>query len=225
VEDRIEQQFAGWLRERLGHAVGIAVARLDRVYPLFPEEEAHAAGAVESRRVEFSVGRWCARQALGELGISPQAIQVGMRGAPVWPAGACGSITHSRGLCAAVAARSTEFAGLGIDIVDLEEARSALDSSPSLIATEHEVAAARSAFAESREDEHALAILFSAKESAIKAMSAKFDRYVEFTEVTVGFDGAAFSAECQPFGTHAQGWWAVRGGCGFTAAFIDSLPR
>jgi 4'-phosphopantetheinyl transferase EntD len=220
VEDRIEQQFAGWLRERLGEGVGIAVARLDRQYPLFPDEESHIAGAVERRRIEFSVGRWCARQALGELGIASQAIQVGIRGAPVWPAGTCGSITHSSGLCAAVAARSTDFAGLGIDIVDLEEARSALASSSHLIASEPEVAAARSALGASREDAHSLAILFSAKESAIKATSAKFDRYVEFTEVAIRFDGGAFSAECPPFGTHAQGWWAVRGVSGFTAAVM-----
>jgi 4'-phosphopantetheinyl transferase EntD len=222
VEDRIEQQFAGWLRERLGEEVGIAVARLDRQYPLFPDEESHIAGAVERRRIEFSVGRWCARQALGELGIASQAIQVGIRGAPVWPAGTCGSITHSSGLCAAVAARSTDFTGLGIDIVGLEEARTTLDSSPYIIATEPEVAAARSALAESGVDAHALAILFSAKESAIKAMSSKFDRYVEFTEVGIDVEGGTFSAECQPFGTRAEGWWAVRGSYGFTAAVMLS---
>lgn len=229
MEDGIEQQFAGWLREHLGtrlcQNVGIAVAPLDRLvpdrlYPLFPEEESHVAGAVEIRRIEFSVGRWCARQALAELGIAPQAIRVGTRGEPIWPAGACGSITHSRGLCAAVAARCTDFAGLGIDIVDLEEARSGLASSPYLIATDAEVTAARLALAASLEDTHALAILFGAKESAIKAMSSKFDRYVEFTEVGIRFDGAAFSAECQAFGTHAEGWWAVRGGYGFTAAVL-----
>lgn len=220
MADGIEQQFAAWLRERLGQEVGIAVAPLDRLHPLFPEEQAHVESAVESRRVEFSVGRWCARQALGELGIAPQAIPVGVRGAPVWPDGACGSITHSSGSCAAVAARSTDFTGVGIDIVDLEEARLTFDSSPYAIATEPEVTAACSALAASRDDAHAIAILFGAKESAIKAMSAKVDRYVEFTEVAVRFDGAAFSAECQPFGTHAEGWWAVRGGCGFTAAVM-----
>jgi 4'-phosphopantetheinyl transferase EntD len=180
---------------------------------------------VEGRRIEFSVGRWCARQALGQRGIDPQAIPVGARGGPIWPDGACGSIAHSSGLCAAVAALSTDFAGLGIDVVELEEARLTLDSSPHIIANEPEVAAARSALAASREDAHALAILFSAKESAIKAMSARFDRYVEFTEVAIRFDGAAFSARCEPFGTRAEGCWAVRGGYGFTAAFIVLRPR
>lgn len=224
MEDGIEEQFAGWLRERLisplRPGVGIAVAPLDRLYPMFPEEESHVAGAVEIRRIEFSVGRWCARQALGAVGIASQAIPVGVRGGPVWPAGACGSITHSRGLCAAVAALSADFAGLGIDIVDLEEARSGLASSAPLFASEPEAAAARLALAASREDVHALAILFGAKESAIKAMSSKFDRYVEFTEIAIRFDGAAFSAGCPPFGTHTEGWWAVRGGYCFTAAVL-----
>lgn len=230
MEDGIEQQFAAWLRERLGETVGIAVAPLDRARPLLPKEEAHAAGAVLSRRIEFSVGRWCARQALAERGIAPQAIGVGLRGAPIWPEGACGAITHSCGLGAAVAALRTDFTGLGIDVVDLEEAdleeadpeeaRSRLASSASLFATESEITAARAALAGSHEEPHALAILFSAKESAIKAMSARFDRYVEFTEVAIQFDGAAFSARCEAFGTRAEGWWAVRGSCGFTAAVL-----
>lgn len=218
LKDGIEQQFAEWLRDRFGPAAGVAAARLDRAYPLFAEEEAHVAHAVLSRRLEFSVGRWCARRALSELGFLPQPILVGERREPLWPCGACGSISHAGGACAAVAARSTDLEGLGIDIVDLAEARLRLTGAVSVFAGEKELSAARAAFARTQEGAHVLGLLFSAKESAIKAMSARVDRFLEFTDVTVQFDGAAFFAECACFETHARGWWAVRDGYGFTAA-------
>jgi len=226
LADGIEQQLSQWLRERFGPAVGIGVARADRLRPLFPEEEEYVRGAVEGRRIEFSVGRWCAREALAERGIAPQAIGVGMRMAPAWPEGFCGAITHcgtqagthSGGPCAAVAALTTDFAGLGIDIVDLEEARPILASADSFIAREAELTGARMALGESGEEAHAPVILFSAKESAIKAMTARFDRFVDFTEVEVRFDRDAFTARARSFGVEAEGWWAVRGGYVFTAA-------
>ena len=36
-------------------------------------------------------------------------------GAPLWPAGLVGSITHTQGYAAALAARAGDFAGLGVD--------------------------------------------------------------------------------------------------------------
>ena len=60
----IEQELATWLGEKFGERVGIAVAALDREYPLWPEEQSRVAGAVARRRIEFSTGRSCARRAL-----------------------------------------------------------------------------------------------------------------------------------------------------------------
>lgn len=150
---------------------------------------------------------------MGEIGVAAQAIPVGVRMGPVWPAGVCGSITHAGGLCAAIAARNTAAAGLGIDVVELEEAGAMLVASGSLIADEAELDAARSALGE-----QAAAILFSAKESAIKAMSARLDRFVDFTEVGVRFEGSGFGARCEAFGSLAEGWWTICEGYGFTSA-------
>ncbi|MQS37792.1 4'-phosphopantetheinyl transferase, partial [Streptomyces katsurahamanus] len=55
--------------------------------PLFPEEEAALARAVERRRREFTTVRGCARRALAGLGLSAAPLVPGVRGAPVWPDG------------------------------------------------------------------------------------------------------------------------------------------
>ncbi len=86
----------------------------------YPEEHAHVARAIAKRQHEFLAGRHCAREALAALGVAAQAIQVGPRRAPVWPAGQVGSISHARGLVLAVAAQQEHCAGLGIDAEHLE---------------------------------------------------------------------------------------------------------
>jgi enterobactin synthetase component D / holo-[acyl-carrier protein] synthase len=82
---------------------------------LFPEEQAVVSGAVEKRRKEFATGRMCARKALAGLGVPPQAVPSGLKGAPVWPAGIVGSITHCNGYFAAAVAREAEMLSIGID--------------------------------------------------------------------------------------------------------------
>ncbi|MGO1054884.1 4'-phosphopantetheinyl transferase family protein [Crossiella sp. CA198] len=82
---------------------------------LFPAEEALLAKSVPKRRAEFTAARWCARQALAALGEPPAPILPDERGAPQWPTGFVGSITHCAGYRAAAVARSTDAHSLGID--------------------------------------------------------------------------------------------------------------
>lgn len=82
---------------------------------LYPEEQAYVARAVDGRRREFMTGRHCARVALGRLGVTPTAIAKGARGAPCWPAGVVGSITHCAGYRAAAVALATDLVAIGID--------------------------------------------------------------------------------------------------------------
>ena len=82
---------------------------------LFPAEEAAIARAVAKRRSEFATGRACARAALAKLGLPPVPIVPGLRGAPQWPAGVTGSITHCAGYRASAVARLTDVAGIGLD--------------------------------------------------------------------------------------------------------------
>ena len=82
---------------------------------LFPEEEAVIARAVDKRRREFTTARACARAALDKLGLPPVPIVPGLRGAPGWPAGIVGSITHCAGYRAAAVARDREVVTIGLD--------------------------------------------------------------------------------------------------------------
>ena len=82
---------------------------------LLPEEEPAVANAVAKRRREFTTVRHCARLAMAQLGVPPAPIPRGERGAPSWPAGVVGSMTHCAGYRAAVAAHATDVLSLGID--------------------------------------------------------------------------------------------------------------
>ena len=85
--------------------------------PLGPEEEQFIATAGDKRKRDFRAGRHCAKAALAALGGPADAvIGVGERRQPLWPAGYCGSISHTRGHCVAVAGRREEFRAMGIDI-------------------------------------------------------------------------------------------------------------
>ncbi|HEY0265490.1 MAG TPA: 4'-phosphopantetheinyl transferase superfamily protein [Rhizomicrobium sp.] len=83
--------------------------------PLDPAEAVHVAKAGESRRRDFALGRACARAALAGLGHGDAVISIGAGGAPVWPPGIVGSITHTRGYAAALAADEGLFRALGLD--------------------------------------------------------------------------------------------------------------
>jgi 4'-phosphopantetheinyl transferase EntD len=82
---------------------------------LFAEEEAVVARAVDKRRNEFTTGRACARAALFALGLAPVPIPSGPRGAPQWPAGVVGSITHCAGYRASAVAHQRDTVSIGID--------------------------------------------------------------------------------------------------------------
>jgi len=68
-----------------------------------------------SRRREYLAGRLAARGALQQLGCEQPTVGM-VNYLPVWPAGCCGSISHSGGLAVAVAGRTPPWRSLGIDI-------------------------------------------------------------------------------------------------------------
>jgi 4'-phosphopantetheinyl transferase EntD len=82
---------------------------------LFPEEEQVIAHAVPARRREYATVRSCARACLGRLGYPRVPILPGVGGAPIWPAGVRGSLTHCAGYTAAAVALSPQVSGIGID--------------------------------------------------------------------------------------------------------------
>jgi 4'-phosphopantetheinyl transferase EntD len=156
---------------------------------LYPEEEAFVARAVPKRRREFTVARVCARRAMEKLGVAPRPILPGERGAPGWPDGLTGSMTHCDEYAAAALVRTTDLASLGIDA----EPHSTLPEGVlEAIALPTEKARLRRLTVD-RPSLHWDRLLFSAKESVYKAWFPLTGRWLDFSEadieVTVDADG------------------------------------
>ncbi|MEU6351498.1 4'-phosphopantetheinyl transferase superfamily protein [Streptomyces sp. NPDC047072] len=190
---------------------------------LYPEEEAVVALAVAKRRREFTVVRACARRAMEKLGVPPQPILPGERGAPRWPAGLRGSMTHCDGYCAAALVRAADLASLGIDAEPHGPLPEGVLDAVSLPGERTRL----SRLAEAHPAVHWDRLLFSAKESVYKAWYPLTGKWLEFTEadIDVAVDpadplGGTLRAELLVPGPLVgggrrgffEGRWSVRGG-------------
>jgi enterobactin synthetase component D len=72
--------------------------------------------ASPERQRAFRAGRYCASRALEQLGAPGAFVGVTEYGAPAWPIGTVGSITHALSLVAAAVAVRRQCSGIGIDI-------------------------------------------------------------------------------------------------------------
>ena len=85
------------------------------VAPLLPGELQLADSFGARRRDDFARGRSSARTALRALGVADVPVLRDPAGAPCWPPGVVGSITHCDGFAAAVVGGSATFTSLAID--------------------------------------------------------------------------------------------------------------
>jgi enterobactin synthetase component D len=120
--------------------------------------------SVAKRQAEYLAGRSCARAALQRLDGRHHVPATGDDRAPIWPADIVGSITHGKGWAAAVVARKTDCAGLGLDQENLlDDDRAARLAGEILIADElQRLDPARQALT--------VTLTFSLKESLFKAL-------------------------------------------------------
>ncbi|QHA10055.1 4'-phosphopantetheinyl transferase superfamily protein [Streptomyces broussonetiae] len=149
--------------------------------PLFAEEEALVERAVAKRRREFAAVRGCARRAMEKLGVPAQPVVSGERGAPVWPAGLIGSMTHCDGYGAAALVRAGELASLGIDAEPHGPLPEGVGDSVFLPAEAERLAR----LAAQRPAVHWDRILFSAKESVYKAWFPLTRKWLDFSEADI----------------------------------------
>ncbi|MGW5647897.1 4'-phosphopantetheinyl transferase family protein [Saccharopolyspora sp. NPDC003752] len=183
---------------------------------LFPEEEALIARARDKRRREFTTGRWCAHQALSRLGVPPAPLLRGERGAPQWPAGILGSITHCAGYRAAVAARAGQVHTVGIDAEPHAPLPDGVLNVVSLEAERADLARLSAA----RPDTHWDRILFSCKETVYKAWYPITGRWLGFEDARLELGTGTFTAHLRKEGaelagrplTAFTGRWLVRDG-------------
>lgn len=147
---------------------------------LYPEEEAMVRRAVERRRREFASVRWCARRALAALGEPARPIPRGERGAPRWPLGVVGSMTHCAGYRAAAVARAGDMRAIGIDA---EPHLPLPDGILETVARPEE----RDTTGTTGPGVHADRLLFSAKEAVYKAWFPLTGRRLGFEQASVAF--------------------------------------
>jgi 4'-phosphopantetheinyl transferase EntD len=147
---------------------------------LYPEEARHVQKAVRKRTEEFAAGRLCARLLLREFGVQHFAIEVGAHRQPLWPEELVGSITHTAGFCAAVAAPQKCLRSVGIDTEITGSVRANLWRG---ICTPSETTWLRSL--PQSEQLAAATLIFSAKEAFYKCQFFVTQERVGFHDVSV----------------------------------------
>lgn len=128
-----------------------------------------------SRRADFLAGRLAAAEAIRRIGLD----DVGLLrrtpdGAPAWPDGLAGSISHHSGVACAVV--SEVAAGVGVDIA------------PLLAESQLRAVVRRCLIDPERERWQSppeVAVVFAAKESIYKAMQPRAGRYIGFDEADI----------------------------------------
>lgn len=216
----------------LGDVLPAAVATAERyddppdAAPL-PEEEPLIARSVAKRRNEFVTVRYCARQALGELGLPPVPILKGDKGEPCWPDGVVGSLTHCEGFRGAAVARRAEVRSVGIDAEPHDVLPKGVLDAISLPQERDELAALPAGL-------HWDRILFCAKEATYKAWFPLTHRWLGFEDAHIRFTVDAGGANgtfvsqilIDPAAEHGPplreltGRWSVRDGLALTAIVL-----
>ncbi|MFC9324577.1 4'-phosphopantetheinyl transferase [Kitasatospora sp. NPDC057015] len=156
----------------------------DSVAVLYPEEAAVIEHAVDKRRREFTSVRVCARRALARLGRPPVPLVPGAGGAPGWPPGIVGSMTHCDGYRACAVARSDAVASLGIDAEPHLPLPAGVEEAVTGASERAHLARLARRFPATAWDR----LLFSAKESVYKTWYPLTGRRLEFEEAEVEFE-------------------------------------
>ncbi|QUQ68519.1 4'-phosphopantetheinyl transferase family protein [Kutzneria sp. CA-103260] len=195
------------IEELLPEKVAFAEAFDDHsAVELFPEEEKVIVRAVDKRRREFSTVRYCARQAMKALGLPESPILPGERGAPQWPDGVVGSMTHCAGYRAAALAWDRDIVTIGIDAEPDEPLPEGV----------HEAIALPSELSVHGR------LLFSAKESVYKAWFPLARKFLDFSEAELSFGDGTFSARILVPGPVRgfEGRWLIKDGFVVTAIVV-----
>lgn len=163
------------------------------------------------RRKEFLAGRACAHAVLEDLGCEDLPIGRGPFREPLWPPGVVGSIAHAGELAVAVASRSNEAWGLGIDVELLN---------PSL---EAGVAALVLSPAEAALGPREAKVAFAVKECVFKCLFPRTGWRLEFHDVRVALDldGGRFEARvAERFRLGGQPLPALEGRLAIRAGYV-----
>jgi 4'-phosphopantetheinyl transferase EntD len=154
---------------------------------LHPEEARLVESSAPKRRREFALGRRCAHLALQQLGCDHEMIAIGPDRAPTWPRTIVGSITHTSGYAAAIAARDYRVRALG---VDAEREGGVCPELWHMVFDNTEI----DWLLRHGSDMTLATVMFSAKEAYFKAVYPLNRRWLDFHDVRVDIKNAHFCA-------------------------------
>lgn len=190
--------------------------------------------SVARRQREFRAGRVCAAQALSALLGPPTGagwvVPSGADGAPIWPEGIVGSITHTRALAAAVVLPATAGAGIGLDAEPFMAAARAT----TVAATIAESAELAGLAAVPLAPHELLTVVFSVKEALFKALYPHVRQTFDYAAAAVDrldLEGGTFAVHLRttltpdlPAGLRIDGRVAVAGRTVFACVHLPP-PR
>ena len=133
----------------------------------------------ERKDASFIAGRAAAQHALKQYGIQTE-VKKSATGAPIWPKGYSGSITHSENFAAALVSKTSLYESLGIDLEDSNEQATRVFKK---IATKSE----KDLFEQSTNITKELfpTVIFSAKESFYKALNGLIKTPLRFQDLSL----------------------------------------
>ena len=138
--------------------------------------------SVIKRRAEYLAGRYCALNALSEIGIKNYQIQTGEHRAPIWPDGILGSISHNDNFAIAAISKRHNLCGIGVDVEEVMSTVTVNNVMSQILNKEEELLIST---LDPENIEKWFTAFFSAKESFFKAAYSEVKSYFGFDAVTI----------------------------------------
>ncbi|WP_437609812.1 4'-phosphopantetheinyl transferase family protein [Erwinia sp. V71] len=142
---------------------------------------AHLQQAVRKRRAEYLASRYAARTALASAGIADFLLLNDHQRAPIWPAGICGSLSHSEQRAVLLTAAARPQRWIGIDTEQLMSRERAAELSEVIITARERQWLQHSDISLAL----GVTLAFSLKESLYKALYPALRQFMDFHSAEV----------------------------------------
>ncbi len=143
--------------------------------------------ASEKRVVDFCLGRSAAHRAISQLLPETDTLSIGqgLKGEPIWPEGIVGSITHADGYAAAAVSKADLIRAIGVDLISLKRKVDPAIARHICLPLERDWV-----FSHPQQQQQRLLGLFSAKESAFKALYPLCKCFISFFDILFIWEAA-----------------------------------
>jgi 4'-phosphopantetheinyl transferase EntD len=205
-------------RRLLPPEVKVAAVAVQDVQPALHPDEAEVASDMGSiRRREYAAGRSASRAALDELGMHAAAVGMGRAGAPVWPTGSIGSISHTTDAAIAAVAAASSYASIGVDLEAAAVVGAELEGE--ILNMCERIWLSREA---PQNHPHLRTFLFSAKESVFKCLHPVVGGAWNFQRLTIRpcLRRSAFAAHVTPGAGSCGSEAVVEGRMGWSSGHV-----